>query len=76
MSFANEAIGKIDKYNGGFINGSRTSDNIFILNGLIQRQLIMVQSLFVCFVDFFKAFDLVNRHILFFKIMKEGGMAG
>ena len=72
MSFANEAIGKIDKYNGGFINGSRTSDNMFILNGLIQRQLILGQSLFVCFVDFSKAFDLVNRHILFFKIMKEG----
>ena len=72
MSFANEAMGKIDKYNGGFINGSRTSDNIFILNGLIQRQLILGQSLFVCFVDFSKAFDLVNRHILFFKIMKEG----
>ena len=65
-------MGKVDKYNGGFINGSRTPDNIFILNGLIQRQLILGQSLFVCFVDFSKAFDLVNRHILFFKIMKEG----
>ena len=72
MSFANEAMGKIDKYSGGFINISRTSDNIFILNELIQRQLILGQSLFVCFVDFSKAFDLVNHHILFFEIMKEG----
>ena len=39
---------------------------------MIQRQLILGQSLFVCFVDFSKAFDLVNCHILFFKIMKEG----
>ena len=26
-------------YNGGFEKGSRTSDNIFILNGLVQGQL-------------------------------------
>ena len=70
LSFANEAMGKIDKFNGGFITGSRTSDNIFILYGLIQRQLLLGQSLFVSFVDFSKAFDLVNRNILFFKIMK------
>ena len=68
-------MGQIDKYNGGFINGSRTSDNIFILLGAIQRQLIIGEALYVCFVDFSKAFDLVNRHILFFKIMK-GGWSG
>lgn len=65
-------MNKVDKYNGGFLNGSRTSDNLFILNGLIHRQLILGRSLFVCFVDFSKAFDLVNRHILFYKIMKGG----
>ena len=26
----------------------------------------------VCFVDFSKVFDLINRHILFYKIMKGG----
>ena len=31
MSFANEVMDKIDKYNDGFINGSRTSDNISYL---------------------------------------------
>ena len=30
------------------------------------------ESLFVCFIDFSKAFDLVSRHILFYKIMKGG----
>ena len=65
LIFANEAMGLIDKYNGGFINGSRTFDNIFILLGAIQRQLIIGEALYVCFVDFSKAFDLVNRHILF-----------
>ena len=75
LSFANEAMGIIDKFNGGFITGNRTSANIFILYGLIQRQLLLSQSLFVCFVDFSKAFDLVNRNILFFRIMK-GGWSG
>ena len=75
LTFANESMGQIDKYNGGFINGCRTSDNMFILLGLIQRQMIMGEPLYICFVDFSKAFDLVNRHILFFKIMK-GGWSG
>ena len=65
-------MGKVDRSNGGIIGGSKTSDNIFILQGLIQRQMIIGESLFVCFVDFSKAFDLVNRHILFYKIMKGG----
>ena len=37
--------------------------------------MIIGESLFVCFVDFSKACDLVNRHILFYKIM-EGGWTG
>ena len=51
-------MGQIDKYNGGFINGSRTSDNIFILLGAIQRQLIIGEALNVYFVDFPKHLTL------------------
>ena len=65
-------MGKVDRSNGGFIGGSRTSDNIFILQGLVQRQMMIGESLFVCFIDFSKAFDLVSRHILFYNIMKGG----
>ena len=72
LSFTNEAYNKIDRYNGGFLPGSRTSDNMFILQGLIQRQLCIGNNLIVYFVDFSKAFDLINRHILFYKIMKGG----
>ena len=70
LTFANESIGKVDRSNGGFIGGSRTSDNIFTIHGLVQRQMIIGESLFVCFIDFSKAFDLVSRHTLFYKIMK------
>ena len=72
MMYVNEAFGKLDNFNGGFLKGYRTTDNIFILHTLIQRQVILGKKLYICFVDFTKAFDLVNRHILFFKIIKSG----
>ena len=42
------------------------------MNGLIERQLILGKSLYICYVDFSKAFDLINRHILFYKIINLG----
>ena len=38
----------------------RTADNMFISNGIVQKQLLIEKSLYVCFADFSKAFDLVN----------------
>ena len=38
--FVNEAFGILDKFNGGFLKGSRTADNISIFKTLIQRQLL------------------------------------
>ena len=72
LAFVNEAFDEIDKYNNGFLNGSRTSDNLFILNGLVERQLSLGSTLYVCFVDFSKAFDKINRSILFYKLVKNG----
>ena len=72
LYFVNEAFDDVDKFNGGFVCDSRTSDNMFIVDGLIERQLALGKQLFVCFVDFAKAFDLVNRHILFYKIIRNG----
>ena len=70
--YASEALREDDETNGGFIKGSRTTDNIFIVLGLVQRQLFLGKPLLICMVDFSKAFDLVNRHILFYKLMKQG----
>ena len=72
ISFANDAFCKVDQHNGGFIEGRRTSDNLFIINGLAQRQMLLNKHLILCFVDFSKAFDMVNRSVLFYKIMKCG----
>ena len=71
ISFANDAFNKKDKFNGGFRRGSRTADNIFFLQCMIQRQQSIGSNLVVCFVDFSKACDLTNRHILL-KLMKGG----
>ena len=70
ISFMNDAFKTTDIFNGGFLEGSRTADIIFIIQGLIERQLILGKSLYICMVDFSKAFDLVNRNILFFKLLR------
>ena len=72
LNFVSTAYDTADRFNGGFTQGSRTSDNIFILQGLIERQNILGKPIFMCMVDFSKAFDLVNRNILFFKLIKSG----
>ena len=72
LNFVNEAYERVDKYNGGFLKGSRTSDNMFILEGLVQRQLSIGKNVYVCFIDFSKAFDMVNRNILFYKVLIQG----
>ena len=68
LEFASEAFNRNDRYNGGLLKGSRTSDNVFILNGLVQRQLPLGQPLIVCYIDFSHAFDRMNRNILFYKL--------
>ena len=41
LSFLNEAFDKYDKFNGGYMKYTRTTDDLFISNGLIQRQLTL-----------------------------------
>ena len=66
LEFISDAFDKTDRYNGGFLKGSRTSDNIYVLNSIIERQLTLGQNLIVCHVDFSRAFDSINRNILFY----------
>ena len=72
LNFVSTAYDTAGRFNGGFTQGSRRSDNIFILQGLIERLNILGKPIFMCMVDFSKAFDLVNRNILFFKLIKSG----
>ena len=72
LEFLSEAFNKSDRHNGGFTKGCRTSDNNFIIQGLVQRQLHLGGKLIVIHVDFSRAFDSVNRAILFYKLNKAG----
>ncbi len=56
----------------GFKRKSRTSDHIFILRSLIEKYSTKSSKLFACFIDFRKAFDLVDHTLLLFKMMRIG----
>ena len=72
LEFIDKAFCRTDKYNGGFAKDSQTSDNIFILNALIRRQLLLNKGLIIIWVDFKQAFDFMNRAITFYKIIQSG----
>ena len=72
LVFVNEAFDCYDRYNNGFLEGNRTSDNLFVLNALVEKQLLLNKRLYVSFIDFSKAFDMVNRIILFYKLISSG----
>jgi exonuclease III len=72
LNFINEAFCKNDRYNGGFLKGSMTQDNMLTLLGCIQKQTQLGKCLYIAFVDFKKAFNYINRKLLFYKIIKAG----
>ncbi len=72
LEFVDNALKLEDPFNGGFKKNSRTTDNIFVLNSLIDQAAATNTPLYVCFVDFRRAFDCVNRNFMFFKLIKQG----
>ena len=72
LAFVNEAFECYDRYINGFLEWNRTSDNLFVLNALVEKQLVLSKRLYVNFIDFSKAFDMVNRMILFYKLISGG----
>ena len=54
------------------MEGSQTQDNIFILTGYIQKQLRLMKNQYIAMDNFSKAFNYVNRSILFYKLIKSG----
>ncbi len=72
LKFVDRVFKLEDPYNGGFKENSRTSDNIFILNSLIDQAKNSNSPLYVCFVDFRRAFDCINRKLMFYKLINQG----
>ena len=60
----------------GFRSGYSTVDNAFILYSLINKYLyVRKKSLYVVFIDFQKAFDSVDRQLLY-NILRQNGVKG
>ncbi len=72
LEYVDSAFEYGDIFNGGFKKGCRTSDNLFVLNGLVEKYKTLGIPLYVCFVDFKRAFDCINRILLFSKLCKDG----
>ena len=61
----------IDDTQIGFKKGSRKVDHMFILTTLIDKYVEKLKSpLYVCFVDFRKAYDSVWRQALLYKLSR------
>ena len=56
----------------GFQSKKSTTDCIFILTSLISKTLANKQKLYCAFIDFEKAFDKINRLLLWNKLLEIG----
>ena len=56
----------------GFQKNKSTIDCIFIFHALISKILSRGEKLYCCFIDYQKAFDLVNRSFLWQKLIRDG----
>ena len=58
----------------GFLTGNRTADHIFTLRILYEKYVLNSNrgKLYVCFVDFKKAFDSIWHQGLFDKLLEYG----
>ena len=60
-----------DQQNGFRANRS-CEDHIFVMDSLINTRLKDNKSLYAAFIDFTKAFDLVDRDLLFLQLLNNG----
>ena len=58
----------LTKFQAGFRSNHSTVDQAFILNTIIQKRLRRRQTTYCAFIDFSKAFDSVNRELLWYKL--------
>ena len=59
----------------GFRKGRSTVDHIFTLHAAIEKQFANNAKLYVAFLDFKKAYDTVNRNILW-SVLYHSGIQG
>ena len=76
VSFYCEVYAKLSESQAGFRSSYSTIDNAFVLYSIISKYLSKKRKfIYVAFIDFQKAFDSVNRNILF-DILRNRGING
>ena len=55
----------------GFRESRSCEDHIYVMDTIINTRLSQNQQLFACFIDFSKAFDLINRDQLMLQILNK-----
>ena len=72
LCFVKEALQIETPFQNGFKQGCQSTDNLFILNSIIEKYEAKKRPLYISCVDFKSAFDYVNRHALLFKMLPQG----
>ena len=63
---------KWSKHQNGFMKDHRTEDNLFIMNTLLNGVKRKKDQAYMCYVDFAKFFDTINRDHLYYKLISNG----
>ena len=69
--FMNEN-GLLGNEQAGFRSGQSTMDHVFVLHHIIDFYKNKGKAVYCAFVDYSKAFDLINRSALWCKLLKQG----
>ncbi len=65
-------FGKCSPNQNGFMKGKRTEDNLFILHSSIHKYVRREnQHIYAVFIDFRKFFDIINRDLLMYKLLRN-----
>ena len=64
-----DLIGIIAEEQNGFRKGRSCEDHVFTLSTIIKNRLNLSKNTFACFIDMQKAFDWVDRNLLFYRLL-------
>ena len=71
LSKWSEENDKLSKNQFGFQKGKSTIDCVFLLNAIVSKVINSGEKLYCCFIDYEKAFDRIDRPLLWHKLIFE-----